>query len=232
MAPQFKPGVRLSFEEVREAMKTKSKHVSLKLPPCRLYLEDIIEIESLFKQHCESYAIETDKYEYENLAELMGTRIKSVDEFEIGGRNPNIRFTFHRSGSSITSYAEKGEIDPFAYLLRDKITSKSSKLIFMAKSNQYPLLIYICATASAIMFINSKAISTSVFLLLMIAYFVYSFLFQLYLDIPRHTIIYFCNKGEGGGFISRNKDKIILIVLSAIIGSIVTLIVNYLIKFL
>lgn len=189
------------------------------------------EIETLFKENCESYTIETDNYQYESIDEITKSGVKHVESLKINGTNPSVSLDFDIWGSDVSSFESKGKANSFAFLLRDRMRSKESRLIFVATSYIYQIIVYSAVYFSAIIFIKDKYIKNIVSLLIMVLFFVYLFLFQLYLKIPKNAIIYFFNREERGGFFKRNADKLLLIIISAVLGSIVTLIVNYILKY-
>jgi hypothetical protein len=85
----------------KNTIKKLSKHISVKLPPCKLYLRDVREIYSILKNNCEEVIIRTDKYEFNDISQLKDDESTEIHTLHLIGQNPHISVDLEPHWASI-----------------------------------------------------------------------------------------------------------------------------------
>lgn len=201
--------------------------ISKDFPPLRLYKDELQELMDFLSLHCQSaIVLETCGYKLESLDELSRLPVESTNIFFISSQNPYFQLRLTRThgelyigDSSIESEGLASHIENI--LLRGKI--------------QYPHLLdkpwvmYLLSLPFFIGIIESNkyliAICTLLFLCLIIGV-----VWEYRFSTKRYNTIIFKNRKDAPGFLIRKKDEIIMLVIGAVIGAVITVLVGLVIK--
>jgi|GEM_PF-5630443 len=193
-------------------------------PILRIFKQDLKEIADLFGKNSEIIA---DEYKLNNISEIDNINKKEIT---------NIKFTMHEEAKNIYMYLELSERkatifsrdDDDLYVLGiiskiDSILSKRiNKKLDLLASNWIVLpsiLVYIIARYS-IEFMEIK-IQTIIFSLFSFILYIALAIWGYKVKTKKYSLIYLFDS-PAPGFIERNKDNIILSIISAILGGIIT----------
>src|SRR4030043_175056 len=107
-------------------MRKIKKPISIKIRPIRLFLEDVKEIENVFKEHCETYTILTDDYELESLEELEKIGKEKITGLSFKSSKPDISLNISKNGVSIYSSPDNEDITSTGILskLKDILSAR------------------------------------------------------------------------------------------------------------
>lgn len=216
----------LSRRRDRE-MKKKNIYYSIKLPPLRLYLDDIDEINSILETDYKDYNIETTEYELESLHEVKDLKEDKIDSLTFKSLKPYISLKFAYNGTTLV--CEEDDTKSVGILSKIKaILDKRTLSIKFVDNNWFGILLIsgifillFLAMLSGKTMLISKEYTYSLF----ISTFTYlgvvvliAFLMDLVTN-RKHTLIYISYKKERPNFFVRNKDGFILVLIGALLGS-------------
>jgi hypothetical protein len=203
-------------------MKKLASTVIKKLPPLKLYLDDLERIVELMNSIDCKITILTDEYELENLAELGQLKKKVLHELQINATTPN----FHSIALSLTQNSadlsiggtDKAEMRGVFEQLLSYLQGRKTHLMTLLKT------IISCLVPFGIVFIaflthNSKLAFVPPLALIILTGIVtpiwalYSFVGNNY-----YSTIFLSLKSDAPSYWERNKEKIWLVIITAVIS--------------
>jgi len=201
--------------------KARSSYKQLKMP--HLYWEDLMQIEEIIKNELQpsEYKIELGDYEYDNLMEIPKD-ISKTNELYISAHSPYLSISFTKSSASLfapdTDLRTVGAIAKCMEVLtrtERKVLSSSSELAMWMG-----LTLTIISLASWAKFVRNDAFSIEAWIfavvgVLSLIWWLFSYRNHLY----TYSVIEFVRSKDRPNFFVRNKDQIILGILSAIMGA-------------
>ena len=215
-------------------MKKKEKSHKVELPQVKLFLEDLEAIEDVFNKDCDKYKIETEDYEYNTIEELKKNERGKLDSIRIFSSKPLIEFSLQKKSAEIFC----GKDDTISIGISSKIEKIIGKRVATSKlfsSQKIPQAIFLMIISiSLTLFLlykiipDFKKISDNYFNeesyfnilnILAVALVILAF-FQKYVSERKHSKIYLEYKSHHKNFLTRNKDQIILSIISALLGAI------------
>jgi len=204
-------------------MRKIEKSLNLHLPSVKLFREDIDEIAEILKEKCEKVVFIHGDYEYDSLDDIVNKIGTKISSFEIQSSRPYVSIKFKRDIWGVFLYVSESQ-DLF-YRLKDFLTSKRK---FLSKLFTFPLglslLIFGIITAFSPNLFSLVGIPIGIFSPFFLILGIISLLYRL----GTFYKITFESKYKRQTFFSRKKDEIILLILGAVIGSIITLFASYL----
>lgn len=191
----------------------------------RLYRDDLDNINEVISQFSPKSTWTTDKYTYDSFDEFInGNKQKELKKLEIQIYTPYVNIRLSKNLSELSVHSDEIAHEGLYNRLDRILSSKEFKLAFLFNAKVYWIVLI---TYWIILFSTNVNIPTPIsatFFGLLI------FVQGLggYWKLTRNTIIKMTLKDDEKGFVARNKDQIILLLLGGILGSALTLLVDYL----
>lgn len=213
--------------------KTQSTSEDFKMP--HLFREDLEEIENILKEISpREYKLESQNFEYTNIKEIPKD-LDAINEFHIQAYPPYISIDFNTNGARI--YAGDDDIKTMGGIkkIADIISKRERKHLWHLSrlANWFaPILIWI--PVYLVMFVDEETVKpnkilifSSVLLSLIgIIWFIVGFRLKLY----NFSLIEFTYKKEKLNFFMRNRDRIIVGIIIAIVSVLLTLLFQKIFK--
>ena len=199
----------------------------------KLYLDEINDILNFIEENNYSYKIKINNFEIENRDEIKEFVDKKIDYFEINIYEIYSKLKYERNSITISfndSMSSKGMKNFYETYLQ----KKENKFLKFLNSFNIVMLGYILCVTTIVVFISSQTdnkikindnISNTMGLIgsfLVINNLINSFCYKKLINLKE--------KNKCNNFFIRQKDNIILSIISAIIGSALTLLIELLIK--
>lgn len=195
--------------------------------PVVLYLDDLDKILEIIKEVCKKIIIKTSEYEIENLNELKKLNKESLDYLMIRAEEPWLILEI--DFSKLYLYIDEDDAISRGIFEKVKQILKNRKRKFSwlkEKLFQVPLLFIF--SFGLVVGISRK----NIVLILIGVLFLVLLVMHLSWDIKACNIIHLKRKTESKSFWKRKKDEIIIAIISAIIGSVFTILSLMLLKIL
>ena len=200
--------------------------------PVVLYLDDLEKIFEIIKEVCKKIIISTSEYEIENLNELKELNKESLNYLKINGQEPWLVLEIDFSNLYLYIHEEdamsRGIFEKVKQILKDRKRKYSwlSKDNFVGSIGTLLLGILIFSIYIGIKQKNLFYISIGILSLLL------GFIFtRISLNLG-YNEIYLKRRAESKSFWKRKKDEIIIAIISAMIGSVFTILSLMLLKIL
>lgn len=195
--------------------------------PC-LYREDLEAIEMIIKDELKprEYKFETKDYEFDNIGTIPKDIESSVD-FHIQTYNPYISIDFNRFSASV--YANDDDLNTIGALTKiiEILSKKERKLLYWSQKFAWVAPMLLIVPISTL----GKIKSTSPWFLLGFSIpAVILWIVSFYLSVYKFSRINFTSYKDSPSFLKRNRDQIILLIIGAIIGGIITVLLRFLFK--
>jgi hypothetical protein len=204
------------------------KSINIEIPPLKLYINDLIDIFKIFKDNFKSFKIKTDEYLINSIDELETYHKKIINELNFESSDPFIHLNLHRSGASIYSSNDDAFSSGIAYKLYNILKKNLNKLRFFSNNwIQIPLqLLFLIFLTLSLKFKKIIFVLITIFIILFIIFWI---IWSVRFSMRNHTIIYLYKKNEDN-FFKRNFDKLLLRLITLILGSLLTIIVQIILK--
>jgi len=215
-------------------MKKIDKSISKEYLPVNLYLDDLENIHGILREVSDSVSIETDEYKFDTIEEVAsnrkGDRIKELHLKTT--TNPHVTLGFTPLWARIYVSSSEANGAGIFYKLNQVIEKRTRTLkwlysfyvpfivggIMLLSSRFLPSLTY-----SSSPFYVSLAVSVTALLFMWVIWITY-------VRLRKHSTIALIHRSTEKSFLQRNKDNLILVIISALLGAILgvagTLIVN------
>ena len=189
--------------------------ISKKLPPLKLYIDDLEEICSVVSRHCKNISIEACGYKLDNCAELEKLNEKKIEDFHIEGRgDKNILIWLYRNSASFNIYSGDTESKGIVAELEEAFLKAKLRVWFV------PGWLFVVSFGMLIVTarIAEPTVQTISLLLLSLGVFILTG-FDYYFKMERFCrIIPVYRSTRKNNFWSRNKDQLILNLISSAAG--------------
>jgi len=212
-------------------MKKRTKSLRQELPPCTLFLDDIEEIIQKMKAVTSDIKFANKDYEFDSLKELIKNSGNKIKELDISGYGISVDIEKHRISIYVSGYKEK-DIGIF-YTLREFLKNKAGWLRRFLRPWRWWLIFWFSLMGIGIICVIIKNVPElkmfvdifSIILGLMLFCWVISLLLMW-----KGSTIYLERRHKVSKFWERNRDTIIVGIITAIIGGIVVGIITYFLK--
>ncbi|GAG74915.1 unnamed protein product [marine sediment metagenome] len=215
-------------------MKKIKKSKSKDYPVLRLYKDDLEKIETIFKENYEDYEIIIDEYRLENISDISKIKKRETTNFSIKAHFPYIHLDISKDSASL-HISDEDDLKLLGMFSKiDEILSKRISLLSVFTIPwiyfSVQLILWIIFWGFPIERFNiPKLLFMGSFLILIVIWVLGSF----WLKFKKHSLIYLSEDSHSKlNFFQRNKDKIIISIISAIIGAIIgiggTIVANWL----
>jgi len=208
-------------------MKERRKSIYQKLPPVKLYLDDIRRIYSIIKSSYTTVRIETDEHELDSTDDLKKIESDSLSELTIIGTNSSyesVSANFERDGAflfaSEDSIPNRGILSKIDEALVDSKRKVARLLVSWAF---YPVLLLTPAIlVFLIEYFTRGWLKVALFICLAVVTIgIYANAFMI--GDSRYSTISLIERHKDKSFLARNKDLILVGVITAIITAALTL---------
>ena len=213
-------------------MKRKEKPSSVEIPPVRLFLEDLEEIEEVYKKYCKELKIETEDFEFDSVEELKNIGKDKLNSLSFNSHDPYISVNFSPSNARIYSSEPDPKSVGIVAILKNILDKRLTPLRHLI-SKWVLIILNILLFISVMAFLILKDLNENMNIIAIIplSFFIFWILWMMWgwrFDIKKHSVIYLKNRSSKKNFFSRKKDDIILAIISSIFGCLLTLLVIYL----
>jgi hypothetical protein len=207
------------------------RHLGEHLPPSRLYLDDVERIYDYLREVSDDVQIETAEHKAGSPSALRGLPQTEIHELELRSYRPFIGVDF--GPGRIWLYA--AEDDPASKGTFDKIRE-----IVRARRHRLSWLLYgmggsavagsLGGVAIGVIAVSAKhedwvTLGVGIGLLVIAAAWA---IWSTHVTFERHSTIVLRNRADAPGFVRRNRDALVLLVIGAVLGAVVTLITGHL----
>jgi len=197
--------------------------IQKKLPPLRLFFDDVRELHGFICSIAENVTLEAEDYRLTSPEELKKLNVRQIHNFTIRAERPYIRVQL--TNASATIYLGNADINAEGIAVRiEEILHKGkAKVYFLPVGFLSGMIISIPLWIG--IFMKSITIA-GIGLALPLAYFI---LMQIDLKFrfEQYSTILSLERNEETSFWNRNKDQITLLVIGSILGSGVTLLIKW-----
>lgn len=217
-------------------MKKLEKNLFFKLKRPHLYRDDLILIEDIFKKESsvEKFNIKFNDCEYDSVNEISETE-KSVNDIKISSSNPYIYIELTKYSSTIyVSNIEDTKIRGVFSKVVDILKQTERKVLWIFSGSilgntLVPIIIFGVVTGLFSKVIKNERYSLAIYLIALIVYILWA-ICSSYSSLKFYSKIDFYFKKNKSSFWIRKKDEVLVALVGASIGSLLTLIVQYLVK--
>ena len=219
-------------------MKKIKKPITKELPLFKLYLDDLESIYDILKQNAKDIVIRVDtgseEYQSEDIKQLKELETKRIHDLSIECRDPYIRIGFYPSFAEINfgedSTYNRGILSEIEDIISKRKVSLGRFLASNWTAGLSGALIGISIFGIPIILRKEQEMSyvwlCLALLLIGILLAISSYRFAL----KSHSTIVLIERKEEISFWRRNKDQIVVAIIAAIIGSLITALVLWLSK--
>lgn len=212
------------------ALKKKSSSHWDKLRPVKLYLEDIRNISEVYEENKIQYSIDIDDYEIESIDDLSMVQKPYITKMKFDSPSHWIDIWMDPYGTEV-HYPDDPLSIGIANKLKNILKKRTNFISYLTGENLCMVYIFIF-TIIFMLLLPSKGSfplyrpTAIIFIISIILYFIGS----MFLFSKQHTIIYLKEKSSEPNFFIRNKDKLYLLIIGAILGFLFTIISQMLFK--
>lgn len=211
-------------------MKRRHKNLIKNYKMPHLFRDELEKIELILTEaNVKGYKIVTPDFEYEKVSEIPKD-IKPLFELQIISSDPYMELNFSRNSARIF-VGRNDLISQGIFSKIDQILTNSQRKTRWFFSQLGPFIGGASFTLLLIglSFIKTKPNIGIIFLSLSFIGILWG-IFSFRIDLNKFSIIEVIKRREKPSFLKRNKDQILLILLGAIIGSMITLLLKLLLK--
>jgi len=190
----------------------------------RLYSDDLENINKLMSQLSKKTSWTTDKYNYNSFEEFnANNKERELKKLEIKSFEPFISIDLSQHSGELRVHSTEIVHDGIFHSLDKILSQRDIKFITLLEAKPIHL-IYLGVFLVVISFIK---ISPLILLIPFIIFILFQGLVG-YIRFTRSSMVKMHPFGDEKTFWTRNKDQVILLILGAIIGSALTVLINYL----
>lgn len=209
-----------------KVQKTRTKE----FPRLNLYLDDIERVVEVFESNTPTYSIEiNEELEFETLKDLLEyDKIRTVKSFKIRSANPNV--FVHLTGEAarlLIMFDDTISLGIF-HRLADILTKCKSQSFQLISRILFLVSVLILGILPSFIFHDTK-VALFALLCSLIAFAILIVIWTSQ-DPKNYCKIYLVTRENRPGFFKENKDKIILAVISGVIGALVKTVIDLLFK--
>lgn len=214
-------------------MKKVKKEYIKYYPFLRLYKKDIDEIIKLFKQNCESVEIYIDEYKLDDISEIKDIGKQEVSYFHITSTLQAYLTLSSKSANFVLINEDDLKLRGLETKIEQILAKRKSAWNILNSPWLYIpyIIITVCVIIwwlSSLTFLSlSLTFLASIVGVMILGFFPLCISYLLkYIDSNKHCVIFLCNSEERSNFFKRNKDRLIIGLVIAIIGGIITFILR------
>lgn len=198
----------------------------------RLYLDDFYEIIESLKSECESVTIQADSYLLEDPKEVETLDKPIVRELNIRTSKPSLEVDLRPAIAWLHIYDDDTKALGLSKKIEDILTKSQSPIRFFINGWACVIFAFICGGAVfvPISYVLKQKPVTYPYLILacLILGFVLAVALPIvtlyFMDTRRQSLFLLERKSNRQGFLTRKKDELIIVIISAIVGSILTVV--------
>lgn len=200
-------------------MKKLDQSISIQFPPVVLYLEDLEEIEHVLVRDAKDLVIRCEGYEFDSTAELA-TKLdgKQIHAMEFRADNPYTSIDFDPFSTRIHVGTSNVHGAGISHLIANILQRRTRSFRWIYKPWTPSLLLFGIS-------IGSPLLPTPWNRLLYVLVFIWV-LWSFWIDVKRHSIIRLVKRPAS--FFARNRDQLVITIISAVIGAILTMAATHL----
>lgn len=213
-------------------MRKLEKPISKHFPPLRLYLDDVHAIYNILKKSCGGgVTVTTDNFEIKDMAKFNDVGPEDIHTLKFDAREPYISLELGRSDArlwmNIDSTLNKGIAAEIEEVL-SRCYRKIARIFANSFLSAFIGTIIFLVPALFILFNIKGLLSVGLFILFLVLYGL-SFFFAALFSLRRYSTIIFTERRGHKTFFSRNKDTILVGIISACVSAIFTAIITILV---
>lgn len=191
----------------------KKEHKSIEFDrPVHLYLDDLLEIETILKEglKIKELKISFDDYEATSFSEIPEETKKVTISLEIQSYEPYIYISFYKRSARIWISSSNLEIEGAVAKIKDLLKKRERALIFYSSKVLNWSSYLISISASTLFFWLEERMSKNIQITFLIIILL-AFIFWTFTTLkPVNSIIEFQKKKNAPIFFQRNKDRILV----------------------
>jgi hypothetical protein len=199
-----------------------TRTLSRSFKPVRLYLDDIEEIVTIIKEIDAQPKIQVEDFRLDNLEEMTSLKKDMLHEMNISSTRPYISLEMRPSWIRLYISEDKAESRGIFEKIRTILVSRKRPFTWIIHNSFLYSVWCILALYGVVWGVRLKSIiltaSFAIIFILAIVFTIYGINDQF----KRYTIIIPKYKQDSPNFIKRNRDKIIIAIISAIIGAVLS----------
>lgn len=212
-------------------MKKVKKEYIKYYPFLRLFKKDVEEIIKLFKQNCKSVEIYIDEYKLDDISEIEDIGKQEVSYFHISSTLQAYLSLSSKSANFVLINEDDLKLRGLETKIEQILAKRKSAWDIL--NSPWLYIPYIIITAGVVIWwllsLTSSNLSLTFFIsmvgVMMLGLFPLCIWRILeYIDSNKHCVIFLCNPEERSNFFKRNKDRLIIGLIGAIVGGIITFI--------
>jgi hypothetical protein len=196
-------------------------------PILRLYKSDLEEIFNLFKDNYQKIEIVADGFKLDDISELNKIKKQEIVDCKIFAPDPYLYVEFLRISAIIylsdeDDLTQRGLADKIGEILSRR---KSPLRFLVTLWAEIPFLLIYFVLLFLIKDIKVAGITLLGFILFISLWGIWGYR----VNTKKHSVIYLYDP-SASGFFKRNKDNILISVISALMGGFITLLIAWLLK--
>jgi len=207
-------------------MRKVKKPIRKELPPVKLYLDDLESICAILKQGAKSIDITTEDYEVKDIKQLKNLEIKKIHLLEIECREPYIHVEFYPSWATIYFAEDSTYNRGLLSQIEDVLNKRKVFIGRFLTSSWAPALSGMLVGASffamVIMFARQLMSYAWLCLALTLLFTLFT-IFVFRIGLKCYSTIVLLERKERVSFWERNSDQILVAIIAALIGSLITI---------
>jgi hypothetical protein len=186
--------------------------------PVVLWLDDIKEIYERLKATASDVEISNKDYKFDNLESVINyfdghTQYQMV----VSASKPYVRYSCHRHGSSLRVGSGPSSAELFLEL--DEIIGRRQRKPKWAYS-WWIMLVLMALGPLQFLFLEDTARRLGILAIQLILFA--WFMRAMFIGLRRGSVIHMVKRSEAPDFLKRNKDQLLMMVISALVGGILT----------
>jgi len=206
-------------------MKKIQKPLSKELPPVKIYLDDLKQIYEILKEKVKSIEITTEDYEVDDINQLKNLDSKKLNYLSMECSDPHITIEFDSSSASIY-FAEDSTYNRGILSEIEEILTKRRVFLgrFLASNWAFGLngMFVGFFFFAMVSIIRSNFMSAGWLFLALLLLFCILMVLQFRFALRGYSTIVLSERRELVSFWKRNSDQILVAIIAAIIGSLIT----------
>lgn len=207
-------------------MKERPKSIYKDLPPIKLYLDDVREIYEILKEHCATVVILTDRYELNDVDTLKNIEVDSLNQLTIQGSNPYVSVEFKEGNAHIymqeDSITNRGILSKIDDALK-RCKRSIARLFVGWQFYAFSLFTVMIANVLIGTFVRGWVMISLI--ICMVVLYLGLLVYASTLDTKKYSTIVLTERRGEKSFFTRNKDRILVGTITAIVTAILTFVV-------
>ena len=195
-------------------MKKLNKSINKEYPPVVLYLEDLEEIERVLRDNAKDFVITYGNCQYDSVNELVGAvGAKQILGVELKAQNPYTTIDLHKTWTKIyVSASETTAVGVFHQI--EEIILRCRRWFPWIYNPFFPFVLSILL--GPLIYLSTRyGFLIGVYPLMLVVVF---FVWGMWVSLGHHSLVWLVKKP--GSFIARNRDQLILAIVSGLVGAI------------